>query len=912
MNSGNILDNMPNYDEKGLDCILNEIDIKSYFKNDIKQQFNEIIKIHNNYYKKLKKEEIKEEINSKKNNVKGNINNIIASMIRVIEIEFNFKIRNTQIISLLICLLDSNKYGLIEEVKTGEGKTIIIAFLAVIYCLEGKKVDILTSSPVLAERDSLSLKIFYSYYGLTTDYCRVQKKIDEKNNNFSYYDSNICYGDSLSFEGDILRSQFLKEVGRGDRPFDCIIVDEIDNLCIDNLRNQTELLDNFPGYKFLDYFYLHIYDSLIKIVNKYKQKNKINFDEINDFEKMIIIQELDNDTRNFLIKNKSAPENEKIYYPDNLEEFIENRINGWCHAAFNAMFVCKLDKNYIITKDENNNFIIQPIDYLNTGTIQQNSVWSGLHQFLQVKHGLKLTGENLNSCFLSNLIFFQLYKSLNGFTGTLGSAKTQEAITEIYRVDLVKIPTFKNSKFTNLTNININEKNGYEKTLMDAIELYTVEKSRAVLLIFEYIYDAQIFYNSFKKRLENLGLKLISYLRNDNEEEKKSLNSLINPKTVIFSTNLAGRGTDIKISPDLEKNGGLHVIITFMLRNKRIESQAFGRAARKGERGSGQIIMQTKNSYEDLLKLQIIEEEDEFNYLINLYTPKIKLFHKYFELFCKELKRAKMDNVSEYIIDDIREQWSLFIYNNKKDDKEKANFKSQYTQQFKLQKTLLEDNFKDFMEKAFPLTYDNYQFNNPFILTKNFSSFKILDDSINISKNITLGAYYLKTYYLIKNKVQNYQKITTETLKKLKNLTSHFIIQFDKYLNIIDRINKTNNNHRNDLKYQTIDKKSLMKDLNNNIKKNYDIIEKYRNIKKSHLEFMNYGQNTFSSANNNNYEIESYDFEINIIKIVNFNEFEKAISKDILDYFFDYGLCLFFDVICKEIPCYKKILNIFS
>ena len=127
MKMESMIDDISDNEEKGLDYILNEINLVSYFKNDIKQQFNEIMKIYNNRYKKMKKEEIKGEINSIKNNININITNIIASMIRVVEIEFNFKIRNTQIISLLICLLDSNKNGLIEEVKTGEGTTMIIA-----------------------------------------------------------------------------------------------------------------------------------------------------------------------------------------------------------------------------------------------------------------------------------------------------------------------------------------------------------------------------------------------------------------------------------------------------------------------------------------------------------------------------------------------------------------------------------------------------------------------------------------------------------------------------------------------------------------------------------------------------------------------------------------------------------------
>ena len=129
--------------------------------------------------------------------------------------------------------------------------------------------------------------------------------------------------------------------------------------------------------------------------------------------------------------------NEKIYYPEYLDEFIENRLKDWFNAAFSAIFDYEINKNYIINKDKNNNDVIQPIDFSNTGIIRQNSVWNGLHQFLQIKHGLRLTEENLSSCFISNLIFFKLYKNLYGFTGTLGSLKTQEAIKEIYNIELV-------------------------------------------------------------------------------------------------------------------------------------------------------------------------------------------------------------------------------------------------------------------------------------------------------------------------------------------------------------------------------------------------------------------------------------------------------------------------------------------
>ena len=106
-------------------------------------------------------------------------------------------------------------------------------------------------------------------------------------------------------------------------------------------------------------------------------------------------------------------------------------------------------------------------------------------------------------------------------------------------------------------------------------------------MIFEYISDAEEFYIKYSNLFKNSNL----YIRNDVQKEKEFINKQIEPNTVIISTNLAGRGTDINISPILENNGGLHVILTFMPTNLRIEEQAFGRAARKGEKGSGQIIM---------------------------------------------------------------------------------------------------------------------------------------------------------------------------------------------------------------------------------------------------------------------------------------------------------------------------------
>ena len=128
------------------------------------------------------------------------------------------------------------------------------------------------------------MRNFYNLFGLTVDYCKqdnresyqdyFENKKKEKEC-FDCYKADIVYGDSLSFEGDILRTNFMGIVGRGKkRNFDCIIIDEIDNICIDNIKNITELLDNFHGYKFLEYIYLFIYNELKKLDNEMRKEFK--------------------------------------------------------------------------------------------------------------------------------------------------------------------------------------------------------------------------------------------------------------------------------------------------------------------------------------------------------------------------------------------------------------------------------------------------------------------------------------------------------------------------------------------------------------------------------------------------------------------------------------------------------------
>lgn len=116
------------------------------------------------------------------------------------------------------------------------------------------------------------------------------------------------------------------------------------------------------------------------------------------------------------------------------------------------------------------------------------------------------------------------------------------------------------------------------------------------------------------------------------------------PNTIILSTNLSGRGTDIKINNEVKKNGGLHVIITFMPYNERTENQAQGRAGRCGDKGSSITMISAKSNYETLNKRRAEIELEEFKFLINLYAPQLDLNQKFFDEFCQTLEKIKNQN----------------------------------------------------------------------------------------------------------------------------------------------------------------------------------------------------------------------------------------------------------------------------
>ena len=656
-------------DIKDLDTIKNELlqlnkKMDSFIFNKCLYQIQEL--------KKLKKVYCYNNINSIKlefNNIRENFNDtknqlkLICLMIYANQLVFGFYPRDTQLIALLFFIHKPKDSGLIQQIMTGEGKSLIISFLATFLNLvHKKKIDILTSSIILAERDCNLFRNFYNIFDIATDFCREGLNT---NNNKKCYDADILYGDCLNFEADILRTTFLGAPGRGfDRDYQCIIIDEIDNICIDNIKNITELLDDFPGYKLLEYIYIYIYNLLIKIDKEYKQN-----DVLIHIEKEKIIYRLTNEFEKFLNKNEKE-KFDLIYYPTFLHDYILLRKKEWCRNAFEAKYEFQKNKQYIISDDEYGNKVIKPIDYYNTGVTQQNSVWPGLHQFLELKEGLNLSPENLNSCYMSNLTFFKKYKNsksnnIYGLTGTLGSEETQLALNKIYNMNFILMPTYKPNLLLPPEYYITNNSQDYISKIIDKIKLYS--KTRAVLVIFEYIENIK----EIKKKLyreDSIDInKIIIYKDSENSKESAFLKNNIQVGNIILSTNLAARGTDIKISKELEKNGGLHVILTFFPFSERVERQALGRAGRKGEKGSGELIIYSSAIDIEILKKKRKESEQKlYNQLMNEFNVRDGLYEKLFSQFCDlllEIRSTDSQTKNNYILD-VKEKWGFFLIKN--------------------------------------------------------------------------------------------------------------------------------------------------------------------------------------------------------------------------------------------------------
>lgn len=698
--------------------------------------------------------------------------------------------RITQILSVLIfeSLQDT---GTLLQIGTGEGKSTTCAMLAAIKALQGNKVDIVTTSSVLAQRDANEKEGFFNILGLSCG-SNVEDPFDGQEK--ICYSKDIVYGPIHEFQFDWLRHEHKKYGTRGDREFGVVIVDEVDSMLIDELDQTARLARSVPGMEHIAPILCGVASELSNLNKKIIQQGDKTIYINGEFEYKDGELILGKDSSEYYISDHYAfvigilkdliqemVTGGELQVPNFLKDFILYQSEVIASSAFQAQFF-KENEDYIIAKRDNDNLDIIPVDYVSTGIIRSNCHWNNFfHQFLQIKHGLKLTSENLVTSFISNLGYFKHYgQKIYGMTGTIGSDSAQELVRSVYGVNIGFMPTYKPKQFEEIDGDIQNNETTWHGRITSSI-LDEVEKGRAVLIICATIKDAIEIRERFISVVGYDSDKVRLYSRNDNYEYL-AVKDEVNSGDVIVATNLAGRGTDIKTSKEVEKNGGLHVIVTFLPENLRVEEQAFGRTARQGAKGTAQLIISEPNvAHKFEIKSYSYNSINEFKVLRN----------------CKEY--IKTQETKLYVVEKIKLRDLLF------EEYLKIECNVRNAIQNRWQVSQLEDIWGIELTKLGNLVYKNHKAQKGlqdiaskfgFIVSKeNVSSLNSLYRTVNTALGRTITDEHLQLltigYFLDRNYVQN--SISRDEIKSnefFDKLTQEFTDQAAlKILSLIKTIN---------------------------------------------------------------------------------------------------------------------------
>ena len=602
----------------------------------------------------------------------------------------NYCLTPVQLLSILVGV-GVSKNGCLLQVATGSGKSTIIAVIAVLHAIIGKSVDVYTSSPVLAERDAREWSAFYTLFRLDCDH-NGDKGSGYVRGEKACYKKQIVYGDTSQFQFDTLRDEYSGLKTRAGRQYGCAIVDEVDSMLIDDSSKLARLSSTLPGMDLLQILYHLTWKRLQDVQQRLfavgaslfylegrrsaPQNGRILYEFATEDGTVLYIE----DIAQYILENLQAPPElakARIFTVDNIEAFVANHLKDFLSALigdkkFDGLepSVQKLElpkslvnyarsqiNNWVesamtaVTFEENVHYVvdqgqIKPVDFHTTGIIQSFSNWNnGLHQFLQIKHSLKITTETVTTNFLSNMAMFQKYgNSIVGFSGTLGSKFSQDVLKEVYSVDTNIIPEMHYKRFHQLPDIVVpNHDEWLEKIVHSA--LHESAKRRSVLIICQTIKTSEQIAEELAKQSKNkVVVKL--YIRNDQNQEKEV--EQVHQGDIIVATNLAGRGTDIK-TEKVEEFGGLHVMVTFLPDSLRVEDQAFGRTARQGNKGTGQlIIIGNGEKTSEIAQLRDEQERKQLEHYKNCQLNKIRIKDKLFQDFCRcyQAIRKRLENTS--------------------------------------------------------------------------------------------------------------------------------------------------------------------------------------------------------------------------------------------------------------------------
>lgn len=445
--------------------------------------------------------------------------------------------------------------GNISEMKTGEGKTLTATMPVYLNALSGKGVHVVTVNEYLASRDAADMGRLYEFLGLTVGLNLNGMSKEEKQ---EAYAADITYGTNNEYGFDYLRDNMvLYKEQMVQRPLNYAIIDEVDSILIDEARTPL-------------------------IISGSAQKSTALYIQANGFVRTLKKEEdytYDEKTKGVMLTEEGITKAERSFGIDNLFDYSHITLNHHINQALRANVSMHLDVDYVVQEGE-----IIIVDQF-TGRMMKGRRYSeGLHQAIEAKEGLEIQNESMTLATITFQNYFRMYEKLSGMTGT---AKTEEEeFRNIYNMYVIVIPTNQPIVRDDRADLIYSSMDGkFRAVVEDIAERH--QKGQPVLVGTVAIETSELISNLLTKK----GVRHNVLNAKNHGREAEIIVEAGQRGAVTIATNMAGRGTDIKLGEGVVELGGLAVVGTERHESRRIDNQLRGRSGRQGDPGITQFYL---------------------------------------------------------------------------------------------------------------------------------------------------------------------------------------------------------------------------------------------------------------------------------------------------------------------------------
>lgn len=445
--------------------------------------------------------------------------------------------------------------GNISEMKTGEGKTLTATMPVYLNALSGKGVHVVTVNEYLASRDATEMGELYNFLGLSVGLNLNSMSSEEKQ---EAYAADITYGTNNEFGFDYLRDNMvLYKEQKVQRPLFFAVIDEVDSILIDEARTPL-------------------------IISGAAEKSTVLYIQANAFVRTLTKVEdytYDEKTKSVMLTEQGIAKAERSFGIENLFDISHVSLNHHINQALRANVSMHLDVDYVVQEGE-----IVIVDQF-TGRLMKGRRYSeGLHQAIEAKEGVEIQNESMTMATITFQNYFRMYEKLSGMTGT---AKTEEEeFRNIYNMNVIVIPTNRPIVRDDRADLIYASMEGkFRAVVEDIAERH--KKGQPVLVGTVAIETSEL----VSKLLLKKGVRHNVLNAKNHAREAEIILEAGQPGSVTIATNMAGRGTDIKLGEGVIELGGLAVIGTERHESRRIDNQLRGRSGRQGDPGITQFYL---------------------------------------------------------------------------------------------------------------------------------------------------------------------------------------------------------------------------------------------------------------------------------------------------------------------------------